>query len=248
MNSSSPADGGKGKNFFKHWAILATALALVLAGILIGQQIGERRTQPGQTDADHRPQRQPDQVVDNSLTSGQNGVSPETYNIPDSFDEMPSEWRTAPANGDFSGYAALFDPQRREVIVEQCRHPGYMDPRSGQPLETTGIEFCVPVLWATLESLDERSARARDRSGESVDLALNYSGIDTQPQLTMEFKGHKVTLVTGSKNDLFQEMERSPEMMAQRQRKWELMQTEIELLRREQEKRDGDDKSGGDRH
>lgn len=248
MNSSSPADGGKGKNFFKHWAILATALALVLAGILIGQQIGERRTQSRQTVANESQQRQPDQVVDNSVTSGQNGASPETYNIPDSFDAMPSEWRTAPASGDFSGYAALFDPQRREVIVEQCRHPGYMDPRSGQPLETTGTEFCVPVLWATLESLDERSARARDRSGESVDLALSYSGLDKQPRLTMEFKGHKVTLVTGSKNDLFQDIERSPEMMAQKQRKWELQQAEIELRQLEQAEGDGDDKSGGDRH
>ena len=248
MRKSSLAHGEKGKSFFKHWAIVATALALVLAGILIGQQIGERRAQARHMAAEGTPKSRLDPVVANSVSTSQNGASPETYNIPDTFNAIPSEWRTAPASGSFSGYAALFDPRRREVIVEQCRHPGYIDPRSGQPLDTTGTEFCTPVLWATLESLEEHAARARDRSGESVDLALDYSGADQQPQLTMEFKGHQITLVTGSKNDLFQEMERFPEMVAQKQRKMELMQAEYELRLQEQEQRDVDEKSEDDRH
>lgn len=248
MRKSSPAHGEKGKSFFKRWAIVATALTLVLAGILIGQQIGERRAQARHMAAEGTPKSRLGPVAENNVTTNQNGASPETFNIPDTFNAMPSEWRTAPADGDFSGYAALFDPQRREVIVEQCRHPGYIDPRSGEPLDTTGTEFCTPVLWATLEPLDEHSARARDRSGESVDLALAYSGADQQPQLAMEFKGHQVTLVTGSKNDLFQEMERSPEMMAQKQRNMELMQAEFELRLQEQAQRDVDEKSEDDRH
>jgi len=248
MSRSTPAGVDKGKNFFKRWAIVATALVLVLAGILIGQQIGERRAQARHMAAEDTPRWQLSPVAENSVTTGQDGASPETYNIPDNFDAMPSEWRTASADGDFSGYAALFDPQRREVIVEQCRHPGYIDPASGQPLDTTGTEFCTPVLWATLESLDERSARARDRNGESVDLALDYSGADQHPQLTLEFKGHQVTLVTGSKNDLFQEMERSPEMMAQKQRKMDLMQAEFERRLKEQAQRDFDENSDDDRH
>jgi hypothetical protein len=237
-------DGENGKAFFKQWAILATALALVLGGILIGQQIGEKRALAKIAAPAISPQRMMETATEaGSTMTNKTRSLPETFTIPESLNIMPSEWRTAFIGEEYSGYAALFEPQRQEVIVEQCRHPGYIDPSTDQPMKTA-TEFCSPVLWATLVSLDEDSAIARDRNGESVNLALAYSGEESgeedggsenrQAQLMLSFEGHEVTLVPGSKNDLFQEMERSPEMVKQKQRSFELNEAEYERQRREQ--------------
>ena len=172
------------------------------------------------------PQQSQPSSVDSGTTEDKTAPAADNYAIPKTFESMPKEWRTATFGDDFAGYAALFDPVRREVIVEQCQHPGYIDPNTGTPLDTMGVEFCLPVLWAKLESLNEQSAMARNRTGELVELTLAYDAENSQPQLALNFENHEVTTVPGSKNDLFQDMERAPEIAAQKRKMFELVNAE----------------------
>jgi hypothetical protein len=165
--------------------------------------------------------------------------------IPEAFVSLPSEWRTEFHDSDYHGYAILFDPPRREVIIEKCFHPGHFDQDTGQPI-ADGWEFCDNVLWGQLESLDEHSAHVRARDGTQLDLDLALSDANGQTHLALSFPGHQMELIPGSKNDLFQAMDQSPQMAEQRKQKFEFMMNAEEERRRQAQSQAKEASSGGE--
>lgn len=194
------------QKFLLAWAIGATALALILLGYMIG------RTGGG-------PNPAPLSVAANLATSTETGpsVQPEPadpYLVPVALAGMPAEWRT-PFRQELAGYAILFDLKRRELIVEQCAHPGYFDEGTGREI-LQNWEFCEPVLWSRLVEIDETSVKAIDRRRGRVELELAADREADPPSLSLSFGDHDMRLIPGSKNDLFQAMDRSSAIEQQR--------------------------------
>ncbi len=216
--------------FLKVWAFLATAVALVLLGIVIGR---------------HTEKSAP---VDYHFASGAPGVSAATdsrdpttapvapYSVPGNFVGLKTQWRSALNNEALNGYAILFDPERREVILEYCLHPGYFNAKLEQPIYSES-DFCQTVLWGTLVELSETVAKAVDRQGnaQKLTLRLNKNGPDSR--LEISFDEHELDLVYGSKNDLFQLVEQSEAIREQKQQRFAFEQEDIKkrLARRANE-------------
>ena len=212
----------------RNWAVAATAIALVLLGVLIGQRL----SQPTKPDAKINDSQEVNSASNAEINSNVDGTvgserepikKPEAFIIPAAFTSIPSEWHTVIIENGFDGYAILFNPTRREVIIEKCRHPGYFDLETGQPFPE-GVNFCTNVLWGQLLVMDERSAKVQARSGGQLELSLSLTAEDGQSQLALSFPGHQMKLVPGSKNDLFQAMERSPTMVEQKKQKFEFFE------------------------
>ncbi|NND59983.1 MAG: hypothetical protein HKN49_06905 [Gammaproteobacteria bacterium] len=222
------------QKFLLAWAVAATALALVSLGFALGRAGSNPAVDPPMLNADPTM----------STMAGPDAEShpADTYSVPDALAELPGEWRTQ-FDDEYGGYAILFDPGRRELIVEQCAHPGYID-RTGAPVEL-GWEFCESVLWGTLATLDSDGALVRDRRRGSVEVELSLSGGDP-PKLSLAFADHDMVLIPGSKNDLFQAIDRSPEMMAQRERKLQMAIAEEEARRRMAEEAQNTGKPAGE--
>lgn len=229
-------------SFIKYWAIAATAIALVLFGILIGQRVYQKPQSQTLVDqaagvekahgSDEKNRtgttgRQGDNIgTGTTSTEGQNaGDEPKPFVIPTAFTSLPSEWHTVLTDDGFDGYAILFDPPRREVIIEQCRHPGYFNTETGQSLPR-GLEFCTNVLWGEMQTMDESSAQVKSRNGELLDMTLSLSSEDGQSQLAVSFPGHQMNLVPGSKNDLFQAMDNTTVMSEQKRLNFEFQEAE----------------------
>ncbi len=85
------------------------------------------------------------------------------------------------------------DPARREVIVEQCRHPGYYDEKRGVAVEDRW-EFCKGVMWGSLKQIEESSAIAVDRTGQTIDIELSLNAETRPPQLLLSFGDHSMVL------------------------------------------------------
>lgn len=233
-------------NIAKNWAVAATAIALVLLGVVIGQRTGrdvdsaqDILTTPatGQV-AENAGHPAPGASAPTS-TDAESDNQPAPYVIPDAFVSLPSEWRTAYDEGDYHGYAILFDPPRREVIIEKCFHPGHFSQETGQPVPE-GWEFCDNVLWGQLVSLDEHTAHVQARNGTQLDLTLSLDNEDGQSHLALSFPGHSMDLIPGSKNDLFQAMDKSPEMTEQRRQAFEFGVKAEEQLRRQLQSKTSD--------
>lgn len=187
------------------WAITATALALVLLGYTIG---AKSRAVPSVPAGPYGP----------ALTDTQGGESTkqvDPYQVPPAFAGLPSEWRSVFNGTDFRGYAILFDPTHREVIVEKCRHPGYPEQVAGG-VRDINWEFCTNVLWGKLTRIDEHSATAVDGNGDPVELEIAVNRDSAAPRLSLSFADHDMNLTPGSKNDYFQEMENSPAMQLEK--------------------------------
>lgn len=208
----------------KNWAIAATAIALVLLGIVIGQRTGQVASpSPEVTDTPvtgsvTENAGQPSASTGPMSTEPGGSNEPAVFVIPEVFGSIPSEWRTAHDEGVYDGYAILFDPPRHEVIIEDCFHPGHFNAETGQPV-ADGWEFCDIVLWGELLSLDENSADVLARNGTRLTLSLSLDNEGGESQLALSFPGHQMTLIPGSKNDLFQAMDQSPEIAEQRRQR-----------------------------
>ena len=231
-------------SYVRYWAIAASAIALVLLGILIGQRFGHTPDSGPVIDKGHATELTGGTEVKTSTngTSNSDGATssdggpidePESFVIPTAFTSIPSEWHTIIIEDSFDGYAILFDPPRREVIIEKCRHPGYFDPEAGQPLPE-GVEFCTNVLWGQLLAMDEHSASVHARNGKQLELNLSLTTEDGQSQIALSFPGHQMNLVPGSKNDLFQALDRKPVMVEQKKQKFAFQEAEHQELRRQQ--------------
>ena len=246
-------------NFIKYWAIAVTAIALILLGILIGQWIYQKPQSQPLVDQgaavekahsiDEKARSSTNSKQGDNSGTGSTGTDgdnasnePEPFVIPETFTSLPSEWHTVLSDAGFDGYAILFDPPRREVIIEQCRHPGYFNTETGQPL-AEDIEFCTIVLWGEMQSMDESSAQVKPRTGELLDMTLSLTNEDNQSRLSLAFSGHQMNLVPGSKNDLFQAMENTTVMSEQKHLKIEFQETEYQMQRQQQLKAAEDTKS-----
>jgi hypothetical protein len=220
-----------GQKFLLAWAVAASALALLLLGILIGRSTGTDPN-PVRAAGDYEATRMASEGPDAGAVAGPD------YSIPDVFQGLPKEWRTGTDGETFDGYAIWFDPERREVIVEQCLHRGYVT-EDGAPLDTN-YEFCEGVLWASILDIGAGEATVRTQTGEVVELDLALS--EDAGQLSLSFPGHDMTLVPGSKNDLLQAMDNAPRMVSEKQQAIEVMQAQYqERLRAQQAaERDGE--------
>ncbi len=132
-----------GNKFLVGWAVAASALALLLLGILIGRSSGTETVPlraPGGYDASS---------TDTGMAANATAAVEPDYIVPDVFKGLPSEWRTATDGDTFDGYAILFDPRRREVIVEQCLHRGYLTGDGFRSTRTTSsaMASCGRTFW-----------------------------------------------------------------------------------------------------
>lgn len=138
------------------------------------------------------------------------------YVIPESFANVPSQWRS-PNTDDLAGYAVLFDPTTRQAIVQSCHHNGYRLDDSGQPLELLN-DFCTSVLHGELSSLTDEEAVVKTGNGETVTLKLEPDMTGDPVSLKIEFDGHDMDLIPGSRNDLLQAMEQEPVVKERKRR------------------------------
>ncbi len=189
------------------WATTATTLALALLGYTIGTK-------------SYAGQSAPAAVYGPSSTDPRGGEATkqaDPYQVPAAFDGLPAEWHSVFDGDEFRGYAILFDPAHRQVIVEQCRHPGYPE-NAKKGVRDFNWEFCTNVLWGKLTRIDEDSATAIDGNGDPVELKITVNGDSMPPRLSLAFENHDMSLIPGSKNDYLQAMENSPAMQRQKER------------------------------
>lgn len=189
------------------WAVTATAVALVLLGYTISEK--SHTAMPVAVD--------PFGSTASDTQGGETAQQVDPYQIPPALSGLPAEWHSVFDGRHFRGYAILFDPSRREVIVEQCRHPGYPRQVSGPP-RVLGWDFCTNVLWGNLTRIDEHSATAVDSQGDPVELQITVDREAVPPRLSLSFQDYDMDLVPGSKNDLLQAMDSSPAMLLEKER------------------------------
>lgn len=231
--------------FIKAWALFASALALILFGVQIGRtpmfspaekhnmQSVERASGLVSTETDSIST----EVGGNGDTQSVGSKVPEAvYSVPDAFVGLPTEWRTQFNGVDFNGYAILFDPFRQEIIVEQCRHPGHFDEALNRPIEA-GTSFGKIVLWSRINLLSSLMANVTTRDGKPEEIKLSLTEKEGQRHLALSFGNHVMDLIPGSKNDLYQAMDRTPEMRRQQRLVFEYQQTEYLKQQQQQQQR-----------
>lgn len=188
------------------WAVSATALALVFLGYALG------KTSVPDTRAGGPALHSAGGGNTDGAAADEPAVDP--YVVPEALAGLPTEWHSVVDGQATRGYAILFDPQRREAIVEKCHHRGYVDQRNGKIVEP-GWEFCTSVLWSTLARIDEKSATAIHR-GQPVEIEFELSLQNGAPRLSLSYEGHDMVLQPGRKNDFWQALENTPQMLRQK--------------------------------
>ena len=213
------------------WALSATALALIFLGYAIGRTMGTNDRAPAPAGyAAYAP----------DTSGGEPPVQPADPNpVPEALVGLPTEWRSEFSGEDFRGYAILLDTQRREIIVEQCLHPGYVDERTGALVEPMW-EFCQGVLWGTLTKFEDLTATVVDRDSGPVDVEFNLADGETPPRLSLSFNDRSMELIPGSKNDLLQAMENAPAMVEQKDKFLKTTIAKEDAARRMAEEAGGD--------
>ncbi|MFK8014486.1 MAG: hypothetical protein AB8G17_03440 [Gammaproteobacteria bacterium] len=188
------------------WAGTATLIAVGALGYIAGKA----------ADADPAPSRYSVSHVQTQPSKAEDPARevPTPYVIPDHFANLPTEWRTA-VTPSAVGYAALFDPQRRELIVEQCEHPGYKLNASGEALPITN-DICQPVLWSKIATLDDTEALVIHRGGGADRIEIELVNAQDKRTLQVRFADQAVTMIPGSKNDLVVAMEQTPTITRQK--------------------------------
>ncbi len=191
------------QRFTTLWAIGATIVAISAVSFSAGKYIGQEAAAPHVS-------------LHETATSATDpkqaqAVNVPVYTVPAEFVGAASQWRSA-LDHKTVGYAALFDPQRRKIIVEACVHSGYLLDAQGRPLPSK--EFCEPLLWGELASLDSQNATVIDRSGRQKSVRLD---LDAE-SLKLSFDEYRMTLIPGSKNDLLQAFEKHPDVVQRKSR------------------------------
>ena len=189
-------------NMITIWALSATALALVLGGVLIGQALNQTAVASAPSST------QPD---------GEAVIDP--YQVPDWLSDAPTEWRTEFSQS-YAGYAILFDYLDRRLLVEQCQHNGFFDVDANRPVEQPGLN-CNRVLTARLIEFVENGVLVQRKNGEQsiINLApLNNNGLT---KLQLEFDDHTMALIPGQPNDLVQEVDNTDQIRVQKRRLFE---------------------------
>ena len=203
------------------WALGATIIALVLLGVLLGQQIG--RSSAGNKVGTHSPNpvnstspREGGFDTEAKFPTGQD--LPNSPAISNATLAWPTQWRTQTDGDLYDGYAILLDPGRRQVIVEQCQHRGFFDEVADKPIDVEH-QFCKSVLHGQLTELTQTHGVALQRDGTSVELSLSLESNEQLLKMALSFPGHTMDLIPGSKNDLRQAMVKTPEMKEQKRKR-----------------------------
>ncbi|MEO1574787.1 MAG: hypothetical protein AAFU65_07490 [Pseudomonadota bacterium] len=180
--------------FLLAWALGATLVAVGAVGYSFGKRAGGEAPQAARHATD----------MPYTDESAQRTPPPPAYSVPESFNGVANEWRSTVRN-DTTGYAVLFQPERRRIIAERCQHHGYASSDG-----MIGSEFCTTLVKGTLTSLETDEATLMDREGNPVTVRLNLG--DDGQTLRMRFGEHDLRLMPGSRNDLMQAMEALPDV------------------------------------
>lgn len=194
------------QRFVTIWAIATTVIAIASLSYIAGKRAGGAQN-----------------IAPRSATQAPAATAPgvareqrPAYVIPEQFDGMDNEWRTD-ADEATTGYAALFDPSTRQLIVEQCEHSGFAVDDTGNAIEPS-YDYCSGVLNAQIDQLGDTTVLATNRAGREIKVRLEARLESEMPSLRLRFDDHDVTLVPGSRNDLIQQMEKSPIIAAQKEK------------------------------
>ena len=187
------------------WAVTASVVAVAAVGTL-GYVLGQRSVPTA------APMLAAASAVNTDPTAAA-VAAPPAYSVPEMFAGVPTQWRSNVGEMP-AAYAALFDPQRRQVIVEHCRHPGY-DPDDRDALAGVG-NMCSPVLRAQIAELTDTLAIGRARDGQRIEVRIDASLQQSPPRLRLRFDHHDADLQPGSKNDLVQALESIPAIAQQK--------------------------------
>ncbi|MFK8029011.1 MAG: hypothetical protein AB8G18_02120 [Gammaproteobacteria bacterium] len=193
------------------WAVCATVVAVIAVGTL-GFVAGKNSSTTVSVTAGDASS-MPTHLATQSGVE-ERDIAPK-YTVPLQFASLPDQWRT-PVQNSPKGYAALFDPKRRELIVEQCEHPGFQIDENGRPQDITRGS-CVPILWSSISTLTETIAVVRNRDGNTEQIELAIAELDGSSTLSLGFSGHRMTMIPGSRNDLVLAMENTPDIAKQKQ-------------------------------
>ena len=199
------------------WAVSATAAALLMAGVLVGKSL--QPLQSGGVVSIAAPQ------------STEPGAEPveEHFQVPAWMQAAPTEWYTAP-DGSREGYALLFDPVRRELLIEQCGHLGYFDAQTNRPRAETGPS-CTRILTGELLEVTEDSAMVFNKEGVIVQIDLVATITNETAQLEMRYDNLHLHLVPGQTNDLINAIAKLPEIQNEYQQRFEFEQQQMKQQR-----------------
>lgn len=182
------------------WAISATAVALVLAGVLIGQKL-ERPTLPQA-----------------SLTEAtEPGATPyvDPYVVPEWLAGAPLEWRSEVTDA-AKGIAILLDYNRRELLVDQCSHAGFFDFSKNRPKENGSLR-CERLLTSRITSFTVDGADVTTREGNEMFVTLKPVLESDVSKLDIGFDSLKMRLIPGQTNDLNQAIVQLPSVAKEKE-------------------------------
>ncbi|MEM7083975.1 MAG: hypothetical protein AAF465_14695 [Pseudomonadota bacterium] len=186
------------------WAMVATATALVLTGVVITQSSEINRlttssiAHPGPSNTEPGAE-----------------ASRDHYQAPAWLQGRSKEWRSA-VDDDRRGYAVLFDYDRRQLLVERCVQPDVFDIKKNLPAEDSTFH-CDRVLTSALQEFTESGVKATRKNGPPLTINIVPEERDGSLVLAMRFDQHTMRLTPGALNDLLQDMLRDEEFARQQQ-------------------------------
>jgi hypothetical protein len=181
--------------FIRVWALASTALCVVLVGYIVASHWSSVASDDG------------------PAAAAPLAIAP----IPQAWRDLPSEWMSQTTEPDHTGHVVLLDlAANREVIVERCRHRGYFDRLRGQPREADW-SFCEPIVRGHIESVDRDGFALRRTDGRVAHVGISVERGSTVPRLILAFEGVRLALAPGTKNELYQQMESSPDIREERE-------------------------------
>ncbi|MFK8032401.1 MAG: hypothetical protein AB8G18_19430 [Gammaproteobacteria bacterium] len=201
------------------WAVSASVIAVGAVGTL-GYLYGKNSVSDGAHSTQTRHASEQLYASD--------GVAREAtvaFKVPESMMGMEQEWRSVTVDT-IEGYAILFAPESRQLIVEHCRYDRYQLDDNGRPVESYD-DFCSEALRGTWETLSETEGVVRSANGSTTELTLDAKLGQESPSLEIRFTDHHLALSPGSKNDLVQAFEQLP-AVKERKRKFLLAQNDID--------------------
>jgi hypothetical protein len=193
------ADTANAARAYKLWAIASSALCAVLIAYIVASHA----TAP---DGDGQPAAEAAPAPDPS------GIPTE---VPAALRGLPTEWVHRAAEDARIGWSVVLDPTgTRELIAERCTHRGYFDLDAGTPRDTDW-RFCETVLAGSIVALDDDELAVRAPTGEIRRVGYAVEGTPDTPRLVLVLGGRPTVLVPGTRNDLYQQMDRVPAIRAE---------------------------------
>jgi hypothetical protein len=138
-----------------------------------------------------------------------------TLEVPRALQGLPQEWMRASGEGDPTGYVALLDPDSaRLLVVERCRHRGYFDLERGEPRDTRW-SFCETVVEGSIASIEDDALVVQGDGERITRIGYAVEGTADAPRLLLSLGDTSIPLDPGSKNDLYQLLDRLPAIRAE---------------------------------